>query len=351
MDPMTMAALASLANVGGGILGNILSSGDRDKVREYMEATQRAAAELQAPTLEQIQVNDLPQYQLQGELTPEMIDTINTQSSLMNSIKSDPSLRNAQISALQKLSQMGNEGFTATDRLALEQATRRAAQENKSNQDSIIQNMAQRGQGGGGAELAARLSASQASANRAQEEGLNVAAQAQRRALEAITQASDLGGRMRDQDFSQQSQISRAQDEINRFNATNAQEVARLNVSARNAAQQSNLTNKQNIANLNTDAAQKQRYHNADMYNKAFQNSLNKLKVQDAANNEASNYYQDQADRTARRWSGIGNAVGEGVASAPVVANEWDKYNKKKPTTPNYEDELQKAHNPFKIIR
>lgn len=328
MDPVTLAALSSLANVGGGILGNILSSGDREKAEEALRNNLALYNNIQAPTLEQLKVTNLPEYQIQGQLSPEMVETIAAQSSLMNKISVDPSLKEAQQAALQKLSTIGNEGLTAQDRLALDQSTRKAAQENKSNQEAILQNMAARGQGGSGAELAAKLASSQAAADRANQEGLAIAAQAQQRALDAITRSGQLGGEMRTQDFNQQSAIAQAQDSINRFNAANSQDIALKNIAARNAAQEANLTNKQSVANSNVAARQKQIYHNTALPMSVFEANLKRAEAVSGANTKAGAFYQDRAGKTAEQWSKGGQGVSEGIAAFPTLVESFNKLKK-----------------------
>jgi len=55
---------------------------------------------------------------------------------------------------------------------------------------------------------------------------LDVSAQAQSRALQALMQGGQLGGQIRQQDFGEQSEKAQAQDAINRFNTANRQQVS-----------------------------------------------------------------------------------------------------------------------------
>lgn len=328
MEPVTLAALASLANVGGGILGNLFSGGDREEQEKLLKANQALYNSLQAPTLEQLKVAPLPEFKVAGELTPDMVETVSLAPSQMSKVSTDPILRKAQMASLEKLTQIGNEGLTAQDKMVLEQATRKAAQENKSNQESILQNMASRGQGGSGAELAAKLSSSQATADRANQESLAVAAQAQQRALDAMTRSGTLGGEIRTQDFNQQSAIAQAQDSINRFNAANSQDVALKNIAARNAAQEANLRNKQSVSDANIGAEQKRIYHNTALPMSVFEANLKRAEAVSGANTKAGNFYKDRADKTAEQWSKGGQGVSEGITAFPTLVESFNKLKK-----------------------
>jgi hypothetical protein len=73
---------------------------------------------------------------------------------------------------------------------------------------------------------------------------MDQAANAQRRALQAIQQSGELGGRIRGQDFDEQAQKARARDAIAQFNAGYSQ-----------WAQTGNNQNAMNVANYNLQRA------------------------------------------------------------------------------------------------
>ena len=176
-----------------------------------------------------------------GRITPEMEAEILQQDTQLKGLRVDPKLKAQQVDALQRLSQQGREGLNLEDRVALEEIQRAEAQANRGQQEAILQNMEARGMGGAGAELAARLQASQSSADRASQRGLSVAAQAQQRALQAMMQSGEMAGRMGQQDYENQAQVGTAQDAINRFNTGSRQDVQSANIRAKNEAQEANL--------------------------------------------------------------------------------------------------------------
>lgn len=303
----------------GGLIGGIANNGDEKRAKEAREKALAAIEGINLPTIEEQQLA-LQNLVNQGDMTPEMLQTIGLQDSAMENISGDPRLRSAQMSALEKLSQQGETGLSASDRLALTQIGKENERATKARNDSVLQNMAQRGMSGSGAELAAQLMNSQNAAENAQMQGMNVAAQAQQRALEATAQGANLAGNVRGQDFDQASATARAQDAINQFNAANRQNVAGVNVSNRNNATANNLQNKQRIADVNVGNANQQQMHNKDLIQQQLNNQMNLGGMKSNALTGQANQYQQQADKAVDRFVGYGKAVDETLASAAKAA-------------------------------
>lgn len=130
-----------------------------------------------------------------------------------------PEGRDAQLRALQKL-----QAISAGDDPESAAEYARAQQEAAANERGVrmaaLQRLAQRGAGAtSGLALAAQQDAAQASTQTANMRGLQTAADARRRALEALAQQGQLGGQLRNSDYQLQRDRAAAQDAINRFNA------------------------------------------------------------------------------------------------------------------------------------
>jgi len=112
-------------------------------------------------------------------------------------------------------------GMTSADRLAQQQAMEESARAERGREGALMQNMAARGMGGGGSELAARLSNQQAATQGQWQAGAQQAGQAQQRALESLRGWGGMAG-----------QRSGASDAIREFNASQrlgkAQALAQL---------------------------------------------------------------------------------------------------------------------------
>lgn len=298
----------------GGIVGNLMSSGDRDKAQGYNQKALEAITGLSLPSIEEQKIA-LEQLQSQGKLTPEMLQTLTQSDSELSGISTDPRLKEAQMNALSSLSKQGEEGLTANDRVALNTVRRENDQNVQGKNAAILQNMAQRGMGGSGSELASQLINSQEGADRASQESDRLAAMAQQNALQATAQSGQLGGQIRSQDYNEKSAAAQAQDAINRFNTTNSQGVAQYNVGNRNDAQKTNLASDQRIADANTATRNNQAVYNKELIGKNYQNQVQKAGLLSNAYNNAAGAANNTADKTAAMYTGIGQGVGQAAGA------------------------------------
>lgn len=314
----------------GGLLGNVLAGGQQEKADKARQAALDQILNLQLPTIEAQQLA-LEKQKIAGTLAPEMEGTVQQDESAMKGITVDPRLRQAQMNALSSLTDLGTTGLTSADRAALLNIRNQTEGDAQAASASIMQNMAQRGMGGGGAELAARLAAAQGATNRGAQAGMDLAAQAQQKALQAMSSAGALGSQMEGQQFGEEAQKASAADAISRFNAANRQNVMGTNVGAKNAAQQYNLTNAQNVANANTDIANKQQVNNKGLFQQDYQNRLNKATAASGQYDKQSAYDTQQADKTREMWGTIGQGIGGGMAAgAGSLTKVKDPLTKKK---------------------
>lgn len=291
MDPLTIAML------GGGALGLINQGNAADAASESASKQANLLNSVPLPILKQY-YPDL--YKQVIALNPEAEQAQSLGPSAMENISVDPAMKQAQMNALLKLQQIGDEGgMTATDRARLSRIQSEGDANLRGQQGAIMQNLATRGMSGGGSELVARQLASQENANRQAQQGLDVASQAEQRALQAIMQSGQLGGQIGQQGFQNAAQIAQAKDAINKFNAANTQDVASRNVSGRNQAQQINAQSQQNIANQNTGLANEaQRYNTQTLPQQQYQNQMGRVTGQvNAIQNQQQVAQQNQQDQ------------------------------------------------------
>jgi len=201
----------------GGLFG-----GDAAAKAQQEAAAQSAA--LQAKQMEQF--DKAAEYYESIGVPPEEAQKIALEAaqldpSAMEGIEIDPRLKEAQMGALGQMQEMGKGELTAEEKAQEMMITRGAGAQAQAQDKAILQDMAQKGMGGSGNELIQRLQASQSSADRASQQQAQLAGQTQSRALEAISQAGQLGGQMRGQSFGEQAQQASAADRIAEFNAKN----------------------------------------------------------------------------------------------------------------------------------
>lgn len=146
--------------------------------------------------------------------------------------QADPLAKLAQRDALLKLQELGREGFGAIEKAGINRAMAEAGQQERANREAILARL----QPGSGASIAARLSAQQSGANRANQAGLDIAAEAQKRRMAALGRLGDLSGQMRNQNVNEAQTL----DAISKFNA----ETSRFNAGQANLAKGQGIQNK-----------------------------------------------------------------------------------------------------------
>lgn len=308
------AIVPGVGGIVGGALGGLAGLfGGKGKDSAAAQAIQEEIEQLKAigiPSIEAQKIT-LEKYKSAGQLTPELEQVFTQGDSELKSIQEDPALRDAQKAAIAKLQDIGNSGgLTLEDRVALSTIQNQANTDDKARQGAILSNMAERGISGSGNELAARLASSQAATNRQANQDLNVAATAQKRALDAILQGGTQAGQLRAQDFGQASTVASAQDRINQFNTQNKQQVNAANTGINNNAQQVNLTSAQNLSNKNTDLSNDQQSFNTGLIQKDYDNRINKAKAIGGLNTDAAKATQDQNATNATAFGNTLTAAG-----------------------------------------
>lgn len=258
------STLGPIGAAAGGVIGTIGgligSSGSKRAAREA-EARRRAIIEgWVIPTADELKVI-LDEYRLAGIYEPRL-EAMAEQlgPSAMSDIEIDPRLREAQLSALDKLSETGAQGLTEGDLAELRMMSRDVDAAAQAQQQALQQEMAMRGQATSGQELALRAQAGQASANRRADEYDRRVMEAQRRALDAMERAGQLGGSIRSQDFGEAARIAEAADMIDRLNLEQRAGVKRRDIDRMNVGQQANLSARQNILDKNVGVQHQQAF-------------------------------------------------------------------------------------------
>ena len=298
MDPISLGLLG-----GGALLG---LAGQQQGQAAARRSQQEAQDILNAVPLPILQKYYPELYKQVVALSPEMEAAQTLGPSAMESVAVDPALRQAQINALLKLQSIGDQGgMTATDQARLAQIQSEQAAALRGQTGAIQQNLATRGLSGGMSELVARNIAAQESANRAAQQGLDVKAQAEQRALQAIMNAGQLGGQIGAQEFGQQSQIAQAKDIINKFNVSNLQDIQRRNIEARNAAAAANAQAQQQIASQNVGLRNQAQQYNLSIPQQEYLNRMQRATGQSQAAQQAGNLASQQQAQTGQFLGGL----------------------------------------------
>lgn len=303
------AIIPAIAAIGSSVAGADAARKQRSAGNRAYSNAISSLSDVYVPTVEEQELL-LQHPELMGEYQSILEQSPEQLSTEMGGVSTDPRLAQAQMQYLQALGEQGQTGLTATDRNAFDQLQRGVASQEQSRQNAILQNMAQRGVGGSGMELAARLQSSQSGADRAQQESMALAAQAQQRALQAQAAAGGLAGQMRTQEFGEKSDIARAKDIMGQFNLQNQLATRRGNVQEQRGAQMTNLQAKQALENQRVATANEQEAHNKALLQKQYENQLNKFKpIADIYKGQAGSYSQ-AAGEAGKSAGQMGSGVG-----------------------------------------
>lgn len=356
--PNTVLAFLPLIAAGavsalGGITASLAGAADQQKANDALtEAYKQITAIGAPPDLAKQIIYD--KFNQVGLYTPELQKAVEQHYSNLANVNPDATGRTAQVGALQKLNNLSNVGVTATERAALNKITSQASRDNASKQAAIVQNMQARGQAGSGAELAARLGATQSGTQLASQQADDLAAQANSRALDAIRGSASLGGTLRSQDTALATTKAQAADELNRFNVVQKQAVQNANVNAQNAAQKQNLAESQRLNDVNTQQTNQEKLRESQGAEQTWLDSLKLAQQKQSALQAKADIYNKSAQTTRNTIGGVGNALGDAIGSAAAykapAPKSADSLQTQQDSTYNTDDEEEKknlgAYNP-----
>lgn len=210
-----------LATVASGVLSYV---GGQQAAKERARANSEAAR-LQQQMMDRIMAMGYPSEEaikMAQEKYPidwsvydqDSLNKIKLQDTELKGLIDSPEFK-VQQGALDKYGEISAEkGMDAQARAAYEQATMESAQQARAQQEALKQTMAMRGIGGSGIELALAQKAGQGASNVARMAGTQQAAEAQKRALQALADQTNLAEKM----IGTRKDIGLQQDTINKFN-------------------------------------------------------------------------------------------------------------------------------------
>lgn len=255
---------AAIIAAAAALIGAAIASGDQAKAAAIRQGIADKYKDLPLPVLDKVVAQKLP---------PDAADRYlkSTQAS------------QAQGDVLKKyMGEVNAQGETPEDRAAYLRMKNEAGGIANSAQGAVQRGMAARGLGGSGMSFALQQQGAQGAANRANEMGIQSAADARGRYMSALQGAGSMSTSMRGQELDSM----KAQDSINEFNARQQ-----------------------------TDADR----YNAGLNQQNYDNQMSHLAGESNALNGVANDYTSSAGATRQTASGIGNA-------ALTVGAAYDQY-------------------------
>jgi hypothetical protein len=219
----------------------------REQMEMSREQLEKAVADLEAVGIPSVEAQQIAlQY---AELGPTALEQISL----------DPRLAAAQSESLEQMAEFARGEISPEDRAQQMLLSGRTSREAKARDKAILQEMAQRGVAGSGAEIAARLGGSQASAQRQAEEQAQLAGQRRQAQMAAIQSRAQMAGGMEQAQYGREANLASARDRIEAFNkqqraeALNRQEMANKALLAQRFQQE--MQKQQSIAGARTGVA------------------------------------------------------------------------------------------------
>lgn len=306
--PLTVGAIA--APIIGGFMGQQASA---DAANAALQARKDALAQfgnVHIPTIESMTISP-ENYLSSGSLTPEMQQALGLGDTSLAGVSTDPRLKSDQMSALAQISQLAQGNPQAGDLAGFQLARQNAAGELNAQNNKVLQDMQQRGQAGSGAELLAKLTNNQNSAQMLSNQDLEQAKAMQAARMQALQSQSSLATNIRGQDYGEAAQMANARDAIAKYNAQNSQAVSNANVAAKNTANATNLSNAQNISNANTTTHNQAEQYNKQLNQQNYNNQFGLANAKAGQYNTNAGASQTQAGQTAGQYATIGQGIGQ----------------------------------------
>ena len=169
-------------------------------------------------------------------------------------------MRQKQEQAVSEFEKISKTGLGAPDKLALEKARRSAAQDAMARMATIESQAKQRGQFGGGAQLAMQMKAAQDADDRQAMENLQIAANAAQNRQNALANLMSGAGQIRQQDLAVEESNVQAKRLRDQQIMQNAVARAQWNAQNRQNVNQLNLQRQQQIADANTQQYNQEQY-------------------------------------------------------------------------------------------
>jgi hypothetical protein len=207
MDPLTLAL------IGGGIagvsqlVGMFMNAGEADKARAVIQD----AVDKYGP-----EAYGIIERELGG---PSALEGLRAETEAPEAVA-------AQRNALRQLQQVSERGYTPEEEAAIRQIQAETAATAASQRAATQEAFARRGISGGGAERVAAFQTASQAANRAAQQGLDVAANAQRRAFQAMQAQGQLGTSVRGQAYGEAERRAQANEERARLRGQMGANVA-----------------------------------------------------------------------------------------------------------------------------
>lgn len=243
-------------------------------ITEYMNQLKA----IDMPRYEDLKLS-LERYSKGEDLTPDQLQALQELDNEVSKLSYDKTAKQTQLDALAALKARSRGGLTLQDKADLMNAQKEIDRSQQGVQKSIIQNMQSRGVGGAGVELAQRMGAAQMGTQQASQNALNVAANAQNRAMAALKESAQMGRQMGQDQLNLDQTKAQSLDDMRRKNLERLQQSMQYNVGSNNQAKQLNWNRANTTSDKNTDMSNTEQKYNKDLLMQDYKNQIDRLNL------------------------------------------------------------------------
>ncbi len=277
----------------------------KNTTAEYMNQL----AALDMPRYEDLKLS-LERYARGEQLTPAQLQALQELDTEVSKITQDKSVKQTQLEALSAMKARAQGGLTLQDKADLMKAQQEIDRQSLGVQKSIISNMQSRGMGGSSMEMQARMMGNQQATQQASNNALNVAANAQNRALAALQESARMGSQINQDQVNFDKMKAQSTDDMRRRNLERQQQAMQFNVSNQNVANQQNFNRANSVSDRNVDTANDEQTRNKNLLMDDYNNQVNRIKGQYGAKiGLAESALNDKKNEQAG-WMDMINSVG-----------------------------------------
>jgi len=293
----------------GGLLAYLLSTGGESEYKQAVQVWQK----IQDPNFDWTKLS-APELKVAAVLDPQTYNAVVPPE--MKQVADSPDVRAAQGQALQGWQTIAKEGLPLQDRLAAEQAQGSVREAHRQAVESSLRDLQERGQTGGGQEIAMRLGAAQQAANLAGQQGKDLASQAIQNRLAALNQVSQQGSALRGQDIALSQAQANTYNQFHQWLSDLQTQAAKDAAQSRMQAAAYNTQNKQQIANANPMLQYQTQQENLNRYNQLQQQQFGNQVTKAAGTTGAMTALGSEQDRQRQALINAASAAGQGIGGA-----------------------------------
>lgn len=352
---LPLVAALALGQMGASMVGagvqayftNKQAQSDEAKSRAIEEVLLKAQNSLEMPSGQATPLT-FEEYSVLAQYKPEIARMVSENAPQLIGEAQSQDVIQAQKNTLQEYEALAKSGTDAQGEADRGRLLSDVQGQGNTARANLLREYSQRGLGGSGQDVLANMAAQGQLQERAQQQGLDIAAQNQTRRMDALRNASNLASQMRQTNLGVEQTNTNTMNEFNRRNTMNLQAYETQRANALNQAQQFNMQQSQNAADKNVtgrNATNQQNTINDMAAKEALRKAQNDrtLGIAGARVEGLGREGQIDANRTAGKLGAVNTVLSGATRAASTAAPAFSVAQTAKPSlATTLDDEAEK---------